>query len=81
MTRTTSNSHLPYAIRYMARLQEQAAQSALPNGVPADRLEKCAVHLRGTVLSINQASQQDADPNVGTMTQKIKLLNFLRQQK
>jgi hypothetical protein len=65
----------------MARLQEQAAQSAVPNGVPADRLEKCAVHLRGTVLSINQASQQAGEAVTGTMTQKIKLLNFLRQQK
>ena len=81
MARTNPNSHLPYAIRYMARLQEQAAQSALPNGVPADRLEKCAVHLRGAVLSINQAPEQAVDPATGAMTQKIKLLTFLRQQK
>ncbi|WP_443751340.1 hypothetical protein [Asticcacaulis solisilvae] len=65
----------------MARLQEQAAQSARPNGVPADRLEKCAVHLRDTVLSINRATQPPADPATVTMTQKIKLMNFLRQQK
>jgi len=81
MAHTNPNSHLPYAIRYMARLQEQAAQSAMPKGVPADRLEKCAVHLRGTALSINQASQRAPEAVTGTMTQKIKLLTFLRQQK
>lgn len=81
MAQTNSNSHLPYAIRYMARLQEQAAQAGTSHGLPADRLEKCAVHLRVTAQSIDQANQKSGDSEAGVVTQKIKLLNFLRQQK
>jgi hypothetical protein len=68
----------------MARLQEQAAQAAqagASHGPPADRLEKCAVHLRVTAQSIEVANQQSGNPGSGVITQKIKLLNFLREQK
>lgn len=80
MADTNSKSHLPYAIRYMARLQEQAAQAGPSHGVPAERLQKCADHLRTTAQSISQSDQGLSEPAAVTMTQKLKLLNFLRQQ-
>lgn len=77
MAHISPNSHLPYAIRYMARLQEQAAQAGSV-GVSAERLEKCADHLRVTARTIGQPV---SDTAYETPTQKIKLLHFLRQQK
>lgn len=81
MAQTNPNSHLPYAIRYMARLQEQAAQAGASQGISTARLQKCAVHLRVTARTIDQAGQPAEHPAPEGMTQKIKLLNFLRQQK
>jgi len=65
----------------MARLQEQAAQADTTHRPPADRLKKCATHLRITAQSIDQAAQRSGDLSGSALTQKIKLLNFLRQQK
>ncbi|MBP2161277.1 MULTISPECIES: hypothetical protein [Asticcacaulis] len=79
MTHTSSNSHIPYAIRYMARLQEQAAQTVVSEDIPADRLEKCAAHLRETVHLIERARPRD-EVATQALPQKIKLLNFLRRQ-
>jgi len=80
LAHTSPNSHLPYAIRYMARLQEQAAQAGSV-GVPAERLEKCADHLRVTARTIGQPCQPLSEAGFEAPTQKIKLLHFLRQQK
>lgn len=80
MAQTNPNSHLPYAIRYMARLQELAVQSGASHGLPTDRLQKCAMHLRVTARSIGQANQLPTDQASDATTQKMKLLHFLRQQ-
>jgi len=77
---TNPNSHLPYAIRYMARLQEQAARAGATHGVPSERLQKCAAHLQVTARSIEQGSRPPGQPAPEPATQKMKLLNFLRQQ-
>lgn len=81
MAQTNQNSHLPYAIRYMARLQEQAVRTSASQGLRTDRLQKCADHLRVTARSIDHAAQTPAEHAPDAMTQKLKLLHFLRQQK
>ncbi len=81
MAQSNPNSHLPYAIRYMARLQEQAVRSSVSQGLRTDRLQKCAEHLRVTARSIDQIREQSADVTRAAPTQKMKLLHFLRQQK
>ena len=80
MAYTSSKSHLPYAVRYMARLQEQAARTVASDILPSDRLEKCAVHLRETAQLIERAAPHSAIAVTPATPQKIKLLDFLRRQ-
>ncbi len=80
MAHTKPNSHLPYAIRYMARLQEQAAQASASasEDKSAERLQRSARHLRTVAGAFTPANGDDLDAAAVNAPQKIKLLNFLR---
>lgn len=80
MAQATKKSHLPYAIRYMARLQEQAAQTCESDS-KSEGLKQEAQEMRVAVRSLehNPAPSQNREATV--LTQKIKLINWLRQSK
>lgn len=80
MGNINSKSHLPYAVRYMARLQEQAAQTVVSKSLSTDRLQKCAEHLRETAHLIGRVTPPVTVDVAHSAPQKIKLLDFLRQQ-
>lgn len=64
----------------MARLHEQAARTGFSNVDPDARLERCAEHLRETAYLIERTNPQPTIDVTKSVPQKIKLLNFLRQQ-
>ena len=78
MAHTKPNSHLPYAIRYMARLQEQAAQAGAAEDRSAERLQRSARHLRTVAGAFSPVAADGLDAAGADAPQKIKLLNFLR---
>lgn len=78
LAQTSQKPHLPYAIRRMARLHEQAAQTCESDGRSAD-LQKEAVEMRVAVRTLDAPAP--ANDRAADLPQKIRLLNWLRQRK
>ncbi len=81
MAYTNPNSHLPYAVRYMARLQEQASQASVSGARSAERLQRSARHLRTVAGAFKPEVESDIDADAANVPQKLKLLNYLRHPK
>jgi len=75
-----SNMHIPYAMRFMARLQEKAVQVGASSELSSDGLSERAARLRITANLIDKGSSPGKSA-ASVMTQKVKLLHFLRQEK
>ncbi len=81
MAQTNPKLHLPYAIRYMARLQEQAAQTLEADDKRAEDLNQHALQLRVAARSLTHTFPLPQTQIAANAPQKIKLLNWLRQAK
>lgn len=78
MAQASQKLHLPYAIRFMARLHEQAAQSCDSDDKSAG-LQQEAVEMRLALDTLDRPAmpvRESAD-----LPQKIKLLNWQRLAK
>lgn len=80
MAQASPKAHIPYAIRYMARLQEQAAQASDSDSRSID-LNQTAQEMRVAVRSLAPVAQEPRTVAAADLPQKVKLLNWLRQPK
>ena len=77
LAQASQKLHLPYTIRFMARLHEQAAQSCESDSQSAE-LQHEAAEMRVAVSTLDRSPAHREDA-AADLPQKIKLLNWLRQ--
>jgi hypothetical protein len=76
VTQASQKLHLPYTIRFMARLHEQAAQ-ACESDTQSAGLQQEAVEMRAAAKTLDRPVMPVHE--AADLPQKIKLLNWLRQ--